>query len=75
MTTNLKAKGYVIFCKSRAGNKQFFEWFNNKVVFEFISSIRDAFNYNTEDHPCYVTFDGEKLQINGYKSDEMVNLF
>ena len=36
-TTYLKAKGYVIFWKSRAGNKQFFEWFNNKVVIKFIS--------------------------------------
>ena len=30
--TTVKAKGYVVFCKSRAGNKQFFEWMGSSML-------------------------------------------
>lgn len=39
-TEDLNGGGWVVFCKTRTGNRGFFEWVNTKVLIQFIQNIR-----------------------------------
>ena len=38
-------KAYLVFCKSRACNYKFYDWFNSTILFNFIDSIKKRYDY------------------------------
>ncbi|TXT28364.1 MAG: hypothetical protein FD136_2009 [Chitinophagaceae bacterium] len=55
-TTGLE-KAYVVFCKSRNANAEFYEWYYTTVVIPFINATRP------KNKPAYLQMDGEYKQI------------
>jgi hypothetical protein len=72
-STQVGSNGYVVFCKTRCGNRKFYEWFNKEILIPFITTIRDI--YELQDIPAYLTFDGEKIQISVYSDQDFQDMF
>ena len=68
--TDITADGYVVFMKSRAGNKSFFSWLNYNIIIPYVSKVRLASNLTKED-PVWFQLDGEDVQIKVYEDDGM----
>ena len=43
--TDITAKGYVIFCKTRCCNIKLFKWFNTSVLIPYIFNVKNTINY------------------------------
>ena len=74
-TTAVSSKGYVCFCKSRAGNDKFFTWLNRTVVMEFLDEIKSFNHFDILENPAYITFDEESIQIKPHFDEENQLLF
>ena len=48
----IDSKGYVVFCKTRCGNKEFLEWFNEVILIKFIKDIRSKWNWTDKTRTC-----------------------
>ena len=68
---NNKRFGYVVFCKSRCPNTNFYEWYNNEVLIPFIQDQREVHKLPKETEAWY-QLDGERIQIKCYFEYDMV---
>lgn len=65
--------GFIVFCKTRAGNTAFYEFLAEKVICPWIQKIRSA---NALDNMwCFFSTDGEYRQIDSLTSGPMIQLF
>jgi hypothetical protein len=70
--------GYLVFTKTRCGNKEFFRWFGESIVAAFINKCKNNYDYrydNGESYRALVTCDGEPVQIEAFQSPHLLNLF
>jgi hypothetical protein len=70
--------GYLVFIKTRCGNKEFFKWFGETIVASFISKCRENYDYrydNGDSYRSFVTCDGEPIQIEAFQTPHLVNLY
>jgi hypothetical protein len=72
--TGANNKGYVVFCQSRSCNLNFYKWFNENVLTEFIIELKDSENLS-KDAVTWFQLDGEGKQIEIYKDSTFSKLF
>jgi hypothetical protein len=65
--------GWLVFCKSRAGNLEFFKWINLHVVVPFVQNIK-AMRGLTEPSLTWFVLDGEPAQIELYNHAEVLKI-
>lgn len=71
--TDLQAITYVVFCKTRSANVEFYTWFFKKVFVKFVLDCR--IHYSIDDSiPAYFCLDGESDQINPMREDDTIEL-
>jgi hypothetical protein len=63
--------GWLVFAHTRSGNKAFFDWFTRHILISFIARIK-ASRVMDEDAPFFVSCDGEKIQIDVYFNDDVL---
>jgi transposase len=64
-------KGYLVICKTRAGNISFYKWFNLNVTIPFANALRSS--YGLDPHsPAWYQLDGENVQIKCYEDGEIL---
>ena len=59
--------GYIVFCKTRACNENFYKWYNNNILLPFIASQRKSYKLS-DSVPAWFQLDGEQSQINIYSN-------
>jgi hypothetical protein len=70
--TDITSHGFVVFCNSRQCNIEFYKWFNEIVLIEFIQNIKNLNNLANE-NAVWLQLDGEKIQIDIYKEKNMTD--
>ena len=63
-------KGYICFCNTRAGNTEFFLWFNNTVLLPFMKKL--LLQYGDTNSWCCLICDGEYTQIQPYFTNNII---
>jgi hypothetical protein len=63
--TDMTQKGFMVFCQSRAGNENFYKWFNDMVLIPYVTAIRKAHGLGN-DFKAFLHLDGEDIQIRLY---------
>ena len=71
--TDLHAITYVIFCKTRSANTEFYRWFFKKVFVKFVLDCRITYSIH-DSIPAYFCLDGESDQINPMREDDTIEL-
>jgi hypothetical protein len=71
--TDVTSSGYMVFMKSRAGNKAFFSWLNTDVIIPYVNDVRKAYDLTKED-PVWFQLDGEDIQIKIYDDKEFLKV-
>ena len=69
--------GWIVFCKSREGNRMFFEWFLKVVVVPFVNKIREDYHsiYGKDAHvTVYIHCDGEQQQVDVVERSDIQGL-
>ena len=69
--TQVNAKAYVVFSKTRIPPLTFYEWMNDIILFRFIGEIKDAYP-EFRDSLTWFQLDGEGVQIECYKKDHIL---
>jgi hypothetical protein len=64
---------WVVFCYSRSCNLEFYKWFNNVVLFEFICLIKETHDLEAPSKTWY-QLDGEQTQIECYNDPAMIKM-
>lgn len=71
---------YLVYCKTRAGNREFYRWFGKEVVAPYVKNTR-AFYEETARYSdgspmrAFVTCDGEAKQIEVFQEEDMIEVF
>jgi hypothetical protein len=71
--TDINSTGYVVFCKTRSMNEEFYRWWFVNILTKFVIDLRIRFDISN-DVPVYFCLDGEDTQLKPLKSDEIVKL-
>ena len=67
-------KGYVVFCKSRAGlNERFYKWHCKEILVPFVTFVRKVNSFSVST-PAYHQLDGEQNQIVAYTDESTVSI-
>ncbi len=74
MTNDVSTCGYVVFCKTRCCNECFYQWYIQFIVVPWALLIRQTFNLG-HDSLCWFQLDGEAVQIECFKSPEIIKFF
>ena len=62
--------GYIVFCKSRCCNMNFFVWLNTEILIPWIYEIKKIYNL-ADDALTFLQLDGEPVQIKCYEAASM----
>lgn len=70
-------EGWIVFSRTRGGGDNFFCWYMEFVVIQFILNMRACYADvdNNEEAKAYIHIDGEIQQIKSYLKPEMQQLF
>ena len=71
--TELTAKAYVVFCKTRSANMEFYRWFFESVFVQFVVECRKLYRIDLS-VPAYFCLDGESDQINPMKEVRIIEI-
>jgi hypothetical protein len=71
VSTDMRSMGYVVFCKTRCCNKKFFRWINEKIIFKEIEDRKKVYQL-ADDALTWFQLDGEPIQIEVYKEEDML---
>lgn len=64
--------GWLCFCKTRAGNANFFHWYSSEIMPKFVHQCRQLLLEDDQSQSFYMTADGEALQMQPFDSDEVM---
>lgn len=67
------AKGYLCFCKTRAGNAKFFQWYTMEILTKFVEACRDLLLDDQKAQSFYMIADGEQLQLQPFDDPEVLS--
>lgn len=77
-STEAGSAGWVVFCKTRGCNKAFFNWYQSEIVQKTIVGLRKIYsneNENNFDEIAWFQLDGEPIQIECFKSPDVIEHF
>ena len=66
---NPSSCGYLCFCKTRAGNTQFFKWYSTEILPNFVDTCRKLLPEEDRKQSFYLIADGELLQMQPFDND------
>ena len=66
------AVGYMCFCKTRAGNAAFYQWFMTEIVTEFVAANRKLLVEEDKDQSFFLVMDGEDIQTSSLENDTVL---
>jgi hypothetical protein len=64
--------GYICFCHSRQGNKEFFRWYLKTILCNYVKDMR-ASSPECREMYAFVSSDGEQLQVNTFSEQESLD--
>lgn len=67
----LDNKGYLVFCKTRACNAEFYRWFNRTVLKKLVCDVRKEYGLDESEH-AWFQLDGEQTQISCYEEEAIL---
>ena len=71
--TELTTKAYLVFCKTRSANMEFYRWFFEDVFVKFVIDSRTIYKIDLS-VPAYFWLDGESDQINPLKEKRVIEI-
>ena len=75
ISTGSASKGYIVFCNSRSCNLEFYKWFNETVLVEFINDLKiSSGGGSNDDNITWFQLDGEMKQIEIYRDPSILQL-
>ena len=69
--TDLHAITYIVFCKTKSANVEFYRWFFKKVFVKFVLDCRIHYSIDNS-IPAYFFLDCEPDQINPMREDDTI---
>lgn len=66
--------GWICFCKTRAGNANFFHWYTSAIMPNFVQQCRQLLSEDDQSQSFYMTADGEALQMQPFDGDDVMVL-
>ena len=70
-STDMHAKGYIVFCRTRCANVAFYKWVLTDVIVPLIKALRRKYGL-LESDPAYLAEDGEDLQLQPLKHEDII---
>ena len=69
--TDIGSKGYVVFCKTRCGNKGFYRWLNDHFLLPMVQLKKELYGDDAGDL-IWFQLDGEPVQISVYNVPDVL---